>query len=103
VVENGQTVVLGGLMKDSTSDTLTKIPVLGDLPFVGALFRQKSETSSRKNLLIFITAHILTDDKARALTQVAVQQSGRPAAFPEAVLPQRQKRLKLQPRGKQAL
>ncbi len=59
VVENGQTVVLGGLMKDSTSQMLTKVPVLGDLPFVGNLFRQKSESSSRKNLLIFITAHKL--------------------------------------------
>jgi len=59
VIEDGQTVVLGGLMKDSTSETLTKVPVLGDLPFVGNMFRQKSTSSSRKNLLIFITAHKL--------------------------------------------
>ena len=59
VVEDGQTIVLGGLMKDATADTVTKVPVLGDLPFVGNMFRQKSTSSSRKNLLIFITAHKL--------------------------------------------
>jgi len=59
VIEDGQTVVLGGLMKDTTDQTVTKVPVLGDLPVVGNLFRQKSTSSSRKNLLIFITARIL--------------------------------------------
>ncbi len=59
VIEGGQTVVLGGLMKDTTSEQVMKVPVLGDLPLVGALFRQKEETSTRKNLLIFITARIL--------------------------------------------
>lgn len=59
VIEDGQTVVLGGLMKDATSKTVTKVPVLGDLPVIGGLFRQKEESSTRKNLLIFITARIL--------------------------------------------
>jgi len=59
VIEDQQTVVLGGLMKDSTSDTVTKVPVLGDLPVLGGLFRQHSASSTRKNLLIFITARLL--------------------------------------------
>ena len=59
VIEDGQTVVLGGLMKDATSKTTTKVPVLGDLPLVGGLFRQTDESSTRKNLLIFITARLL--------------------------------------------
>ena len=59
VVHNGETVVLGGLMKDTTSEQLSKIPVLGDLPIIGGLFRQKQDTSERKNLLIFITARLL--------------------------------------------
>jgi len=58
-IEDGQTVVLGGLMKDSTTEEITKVPWLGDLPIVGGLFRQRSESSTRKNLLIFITARIL--------------------------------------------
>ena len=58
-VEAGQTVVLGGLMKDSTSEQLTKVPVLGDLPVLGSLFRQRSTTQTQKNLLIFVRARIL--------------------------------------------
>jgi general secretion pathway protein D len=59
VIEDGQTVILGGLMKDTTSSQVTKVPVLGDLPLVGGLFRQREESSTRKNLLIFITARLL--------------------------------------------
>lgn len=59
VVGDGQTAVLGGLMKDSTSRQVTKVPWLGDLPVVGGLFRQTEESNTRKNLLIFITAHML--------------------------------------------
>ena len=59
VIEEGHTVVLGGLMKDSTATQLTKIPVLGDVPLVGELFRQNRESRERKNLLIFITARVL--------------------------------------------
>jgi len=59
VIEDGQTVVLGGLMKDTTSKTVTKVPVLGDIPLLGGLFRQTEESSTRKNLLIFITARLL--------------------------------------------
>jgi type II secretory pathway component GspD/PulD (secretin) len=59
VIEEGQTVVLGGLMKDSVSETVTKVPFFGDLPVFGPLFRQKSESATKKNLLIFITARLL--------------------------------------------
>jgi len=59
VIEDGQTVVLGGLMTDTTSTTLSKIPILGDLPVVGALFRQNQESKARRNLLMFITARVL--------------------------------------------
>ncbi|MBI3321210.1 MAG: hypothetical protein HYZ91_02955, partial [Candidatus Omnitrophica bacterium] len=59
VIEDGQTVVLGGLMKDTASNQVTKVPILGDLPLVGGLFRQKENSNTRKNLLIFITARLL--------------------------------------------
>ena len=59
IMEDGQTIVLGGLMTDSDSNQVTKVPVLGDLPLVGGLFRQKEHTSTKKNLLIFITARLL--------------------------------------------
>ncbi len=102
-LRDGDTVVIGGLINDKVVKIHHSVPLLGDLPLLGRMFQFNDETHEKTDLLIFITAHILTDDKARALTQVAVQESGRPAAFSEAVLPQRQKRLKLQPRGKQAL
>ncbi len=59
VIQGGQTVVLGGLMKDTTSDQVSKVPFFGDLPVVGGLFRQTEASSTRKNLLIFITARLL--------------------------------------------
>ena len=59
VMENGETVVLGGLMKDTTEKTMTKIPVLGSMPLVGKLFRKESDTSERSNLLIFVTAQLM--------------------------------------------
>jgi type II secretory pathway component GspD/PulD (secretin) len=60
VIENGETVMLGGLMKDTTSRTVTKVPVLGSLPMVGKLFRKEDDTSERSNLLIFVTAQLVS-------------------------------------------
>ena len=59
VMENGETVMLGGLMKDTTARTVTKVPVLGSLPILGALFRKEEDTSERSNLLIFVTAQLV--------------------------------------------
>ena len=60
VVENGETVVLGGLMKDTTSKTTTKVPVLGSIPLLGKLFRKEDDSVERSNLLIFVTAQLIT-------------------------------------------
>ena len=59
VVKNGDTIVLGGLIKETRTNTKTKTPFLGDLPLLGALFRKNSDSVERKNLLIFVTATIL--------------------------------------------
>ncbi len=72
VIENGQTVILGGLMKDVTVKTVTKLPVLGSLPLVGKLFRKENETAERSNLLIFVTAQ-LVDPSGATLAKVAVR------------------------------
>ncbi|MFH1414446.1 MAG: hypothetical protein ABIG56_06335 [Candidatus Omnitrophota bacterium] len=60
VVDSGDTVVLGGLIKESRTNTVTKVPLLGDLPFIGKLFRKDADSIQRKNLLIFVTAKVLT-------------------------------------------
>ncbi|MDD5005098.1 MAG: tetratricopeptide repeat protein [Candidatus Omnitrophica bacterium] len=60
VVNNGDTVVLGGLIKETQTKVRTKVPILGDLPWVGAIFRKDTDSIMRKNLLIFVTATILS-------------------------------------------
>lgn len=60
LVENGETVVLGGLYEDTTVNMSGKVPVLGDVPVVGNLFKNKSTVNKKKELLIFITPAIET-------------------------------------------
>jgi type II secretory pathway component GspD/PulD (secretin) len=59
-VKNGSTIILGGLIKETRINTRTKTPFLGDLPVLGGLFRKDSDSVERKNLLIFVTATILS-------------------------------------------
>ena len=61
LVENGGTVVLGGLFQQTDSTTVDKVPFLGDIPILGNLFRNTSKISQRTELLIFITPRIITD------------------------------------------
>ena len=59
-VWDGATLVMGGLTREEVKKTSNKVPVLGDIPFLGALFRSKGETSSKRNLLIFVTANLVS-------------------------------------------
>ncbi|MGB5490475.1 MAG: type IV pilus secretin PilQ [Woeseiaceae bacterium] len=61
LVANGQTVVLGGIYETERRETTTKVPVLGDIPFAGALFRSKQRTDNKAELLIFVTPRILEE------------------------------------------
>lgn len=60
VVKDGQTVVIGGLMKDDKTKSLSKIPLLGDIPLLGALFRKEKIVNEKTELLIFLTPHVIT-------------------------------------------
>lgn len=62
LVRNGETVVLGGIFQSEKSTTITKTPFLGDIPYLGALFRNKSVVDERSELLVFITPKILKGD-----------------------------------------
>jgi general secretion pathway protein D len=66
VVEDGQTVVIGGLIQDRAAESESGVPCLGNLPVVGALFRTRTKDSTKRNLLIFITPHILNTPEALA-------------------------------------
>ncbi len=61
LVENGQTIVLGGIFQEDKLFTNDKVPLLGDVPVLGALFRRRSNTNNKNELLIFITPTILDD------------------------------------------
>jgi len=61
LVRDGQTVVLGGIYETERRETVNKVPFLGDIPGVGALFRSKSNTSNKAELLIFVTPRILDE------------------------------------------
>lgn len=61
LVENGGTVVIGGIYTQDERSTTTKVPVLGDLPYVGFLFKNNQRVDDRRELLIFISPKILKD------------------------------------------
>jgi type IV pilus assembly protein PilQ len=61
LVEDGQTVVLGGIYETERRETITKVPFLGDIPAVGALFRSKQLQNDKSELLIFVTPRILEE------------------------------------------
>lgn len=61
LVDNGGTVVIGGIYEEEESTSTSRVPVLGELPVLGALFRSTSRVSNRTELLVFITPRIVTD------------------------------------------
>jgi type IV pilus assembly protein PilQ len=61
LVDNGGTVVIGGIYEQAQSNTTNKIPVLGDLPYVGFLFKQNQKLDDKSELLVFITPRILKE------------------------------------------
>jgi len=71
VVKDGETIVLGGLFRDVVSSTRQQIPLLGDIPIIGALFRGTTDQTQREEVIILLTPHIIeqagqTDGEARA-------------------------------------
>ena len=61
LVENGETIVLGGIFQQVNSNDVSKVPLFGDLPVVGALFRNSSTVYQKRELLIFVTPKIVTE------------------------------------------
>lgn len=62
LVDNGETLVLGGIYQQTIKKDITKVPLLGDIPGVGFLFRNSSQTNKKRELLIFVTPKIVTED-----------------------------------------
>jgi general secretion pathway protein D len=66
LVDNGQIVVLGGLIQDDQQSSVDKVPLLGDIPWIGALFKYESRSRKRTNLMIFLRPVIVKDEKGAA-------------------------------------
>lgn len=66
VVEDGQIIVLGGLVQDSFVEEKSKVPLLGDIPGIGALFRSESRTKKRTNLMVFLRPVVMRDADSTA-------------------------------------
>jgi general secretion pathway protein D len=66
LIDSGQIVVLGGLIQDDQNAGQDKVPLLGDIPYLGALFRYETRNRKRTNLMIFLRPVVLKDDKAAA-------------------------------------
>ena len=90
-VKDGQTVVIGGLISDRFERIDSKIPILGDIPLIGALFRQFRENSSKTELLIVLTPHVIRSasssgrNDAAALSAAALDKLTLPPALVEQI------------------
>lgn len=68
IVGDGQTLIMGGLIKDKTTHGETKVPLLGDIPFLGYLFKSKKDTRDKTELLIFVSPRIITPDEIQRMS-----------------------------------
>jgi general secretion pathway protein D len=77
-VPNGDTAVLGGLVKDQEQESVSKVPILGDIPILGWLFKSRTITKSKANLLVFITPKIIrnSEDSSKLLNKKLDQRLG---------------------------
>ena len=84
-MQDGQTAVIAGLLSDDSTHNENKVPVLGDIPVIGWLFKSRTRESAKTNLFIFITPHVirsredsdmLTTEKKVLLHQTTVGKNG---------------------------
>jgi type II secretory pathway component GspD/PulD (secretin) len=71
-VHDGETIALGGLFRSNKETTITKVPILGDIPFLGRIFRHKNQNETNRELIIFITPHILSGSGVSSGTSEAL-------------------------------
>lgn len=62
-IKDGETLIIGGMLKEDEIKSVQKIPILGDLPYIGAIFRSSSTTKTKEEMLIMITPKIITDNE----------------------------------------
>lgn len=96
LADDAQTIVLGGLIQDDVKRTVSKVPLLGDIPLLGHLFRATSNSKTKRNLLVFLRPTLLKDSASAAelsqrhyesirTLQFSVSKSGKVSRLPENV------------------
>jgi MSHA biogenesis protein MshL len=83
-IKNNETIYIGGLKKTVTADTITKLPLLGDLPLVGGAFRHKNKSVEERELIIFITPKIVADKNYVAPEALSTDLKTREQDYPNA-------------------
>jgi general secretion pathway protein D len=92
---DGQTVVLGGLMREDVQKVEDKVPILGDLPLFGRLFRNSVDQHLKRNLIIFVSARLInpagetvlqSDEKEEVVEAIGLPQPPAAPPMPEAPL-----------------
>ncbi len=97
LAKSGATIVIGGLITDEVTESVSKVPLLGDIPYLGQLFRSTNNSTAKKNLMVFLRATIIRDDETmgdlssrkysliRAVQEA--QREGGVGLMPDAVTP----------------
>jgi general secretion pathway protein D len=84
---DGQTVVLGGLMREDVQKTEDKIPLLGDIPLIGRAFRSSVDQHIKRNLIVFVTAKLMNPAGEPINADEEKEEVVEPMAMPEALTP----------------
>ena len=82
IIKDGHTIAIGGLIKEKTVDVVVKVPILGDIPILGYLFKKKDKAVDTTDLLIFITPRIIRD---QSIQDKVIIQTAVPAVFQSPV------------------
>ena len=62
-IKDGETLIIGGMIRDEETKNIAKIPFLGDIPYIGAIFRSTSTEKTKEEMIIMITPRIITDNE----------------------------------------
>jgi type II secretory pathway component GspD/PulD (secretin) len=98
LIEDGQTVVLGGLRRKEHSKGVDKVPLLGDMPLIGGLFRGESETEQTKELVLFITTSIITKPMLTQAEQMRLDEIDRLVRNSIMAKPKRKNQANIEPK-----
>lgn len=83
VVPDRRTIVIGGLMENQETESVRKVPILGDIPFFGAFFRQKVTEKAKTELLIFLTPYVVASSEE--IHDMTIREKGNTQVIPESI------------------